>query len=87
MIEAANKQIKYRFLYHQQIADFDDLIKYVQLAVDDYNNRPHNALQGLTPLEVLQGKTVETIARHEQMASAKASRLTENKKTSCCFSF
>jgi len=84
MIEAANKQLKYRFLYHQQLADFDALVKYVQLAVDDYNNRPHNALNGLTPLEVLHGKTIDTIARQQQMAAAKTTRLSENKKIKCC---
>jgi hypothetical protein len=55
MIEAANKQLKYRFLYHRHIPDHEALVKYVTQAVEDYNNRPHNSLHGLTPLEVLHG--------------------------------
>jgi putative transposase len=49
MIEAANKQLKYRFLYHHHIADDDALVKYVEQSVNDYNNRPHHVLHGLTP--------------------------------------
>jgi hypothetical protein len=84
MIEAANKQLKHRFLYYRQIADFDALVQHVQQAVDDYNNRPHNSLGGLTPLEVLHGKTVDTIFLRDQIAAAKATRLMENKKRKCC---
>ncbi|THU40048.1 transposase [Niastella caeni] len=53
MIEAANKQLKYRFLYHHYIADYDALAKYVEQSVNDYNIRPHHVLHGLTPNEVL----------------------------------
>ena len=56
MIEAANKQLKYRFLYHQKINDYSKLDEYVEKAVLDFNNRPHAVLNGLTPIEVLQGK-------------------------------
>jgi hypothetical protein len=34
MIKAANKQIKYRFLYHQSIQTFQELEKYVCQAVE-----------------------------------------------------
>lgn len=84
MIEAANKNIKYRFLYHQSIADHQDLCKYVSLAVEDFNNRPHDVLAGLTPLEVLKGKTVNNVSIHQKMMLAKATRIDENKKVSCC---
>jgi putative transposase len=56
MIEAANKQLKYHFLYHHHIADYDALVKYVELSVNDYNNRSQHVFYGLTPLEVLQGQ-------------------------------
>jgi hypothetical protein len=84
MIEAANKQLKYRFLYHHHIADHNELIKYVHQAVDDYNNRPHHILGGLTPLEVLNGKNVDAQALKAQIATSKAARITENKKEKCC---
>ncbi|MEO8772123.1 MAG: hypothetical protein ABI402_18635 [Ferruginibacter sp.] len=88
MIEAANKNIKYRFLYHQHIADFNELCKYLPLAVDDFNDRPHDVLSGLSPLEALKGITVDKNKLHTNMLLAKAERILQNKKTSCCsFSF
>lgn len=51
MIEAANKNLKYRFLYHKNIADFKSLCNYVKQAVEDYNNRPHDVLNGSHPLK------------------------------------
>ena len=46
MIEAANKQLKYRFLYHKQIQNYEALQKYVKEAIEDFNNRPHRVLNG-----------------------------------------
>ena len=57
MIEAANKQLKYRFLYHQNINNFTKLDEYLNKAILDFNYRPHGVLNGLTPIEVLQGKS------------------------------
>jgi putative transposase len=87
MIEAANKQLKYRFLYHKHIPDFAALETYVQQAVDDHNNRPHHVLHGLTPLEVLNGQKPDPHVYTGQINKARAARLVENKKMSCCFSF
>ena len=84
MIEAANKQIKYRFLYHQTIATFDELENYVQPAVDDYNNRPYSALNGLTPVEVMNGKLPANVNYYEQTKQATQHRIIENKKATCC---
>jgi putative transposase len=85
MIEAANKQLKYRFLYHHHIADYDALVKYVEQSVNDYNNRPHHVLHGLTPFEVLQGQIPNPQAYAEQTQQSKANRLIENKKIKCCY--
>lgn len=84
MIEAANKQLKYRFLYHRSIPDFAALLKFVAQAIEDYNNRPQAALNGLTPLEVLYGKQYDKAGYHAQIIDAKAKRITENKRTTCC---
>lgn len=84
MIEAANKQIKYNFLYHKHIATLTELKTYVHQAIDDYNNRPHNVLSGLTPNEVLKGKMPANVDYAAQLNAAKARRLTENKKLKCC---
>jgi putative transposase len=56
MIEAANKQIKYHFLYHKEILNFEQLENYLLIAVADYNNRPNDAINALTPIEMLNGK-------------------------------
>ena len=85
MIEAANKQLKYRFLYHHHIADYDALVKYVEQSVNDYNNRPQHVLYGLTPFEVLQGQTPNPNAYATKILQAKANRLIENKKNKCCY--
>ena len=85
MIEAANKQLKYRFLYHHHIADYDSLVKHVEQAVNDYNNRPHHALHGLTPNEVLQGAIPNPHAFASNIQQSKANRFIENKKNKCCY--
>ncbi len=85
MIEAVNKQLKYRFLYHHPIANHAALINYLQQAVQDYNNRPHNILNGLTPLEVLDGKTFDRDTCQQQTALARNARIAENKKIQCCY--
>ena len=53
MIEAANKQLKYRYLFTQQLANLDETIKYLGISIPEFNDiRPYGALKGLTPDEV-----------------------------------
>ncbi len=85
MIEAANKQLKYRFLYHHHIADYDALVKYVEQSINDYNNRPHHVLFGLTPSEVLQGQIPTPDKYAELIQQSRTNRLRENKKIKCCY--
>ena len=85
MIEAANKQLKYQFLYHHHIANHDALVKHIEQAVNDYNNRPHHVLHGLTPSEVLQKQIPSPHNYATQIQKAKANRLTENKKVKYCY--
>jgi putative transposase len=47
MIEAANKQLKYRFLYHQKIKDYSSLDQYLQKAIEDFNHPPSCYLEWL----------------------------------------
>jgi hypothetical protein len=86
MIEAANKQLKYRFLYHHHIPDHHALIQYIDNAVLDFNHRPHDVLNGLTPFEVLNGGQFDKAADQQQILMAKESRIAENKKARCCYS-
>ena len=84
MIEAANKQLKYRFLYHQKINDYSKLDAYVEKAILDFNYRPHAVLNGLTPIEVLQGKRYNKAIQNNLLCVAKQTRILENQKMKCC---
>lgn len=84
MIENANKQLKYCFLYHQKIEDFEHLLPFVQKAIEDFNNRPHGVLNGFTPMEVLNGQLPRKIDYSEQLAIAKANRIALNRKIKAC---
>ena len=86
MIEAANKQLKYRFLYHQKIEDFSKLNDYLDRAIEDFNNRPHGVLNGLTPMEVLHGKSYNKEAANNLILLAKQTRIRENQQMKCCAS-
>ncbi|MFT3945717.1 MAG: hypothetical protein QM763_01990 [Agriterribacter sp.] len=84
MIEAANKNLKYHFLYHKHITDFNSLCHWLPEAISDFNNRPHDVLNGLTPLEVLNGKTADKNTATTQRQAAKTERIAQNKQQKCC---
>ncbi len=85
MIEAANKQLKYRFLYCQKISGYPQLEQYVCKAVLDFNNRPHHVLHGLSPMEVLNGKRYDVNIGKKLIQLAKQNRINKNQKLKCCF--
>lgn len=55
MVEAANKILKYRFLYTKPVANSEELIIVLKNAVRNYNHIPNAQLYGSTPNEVLAG--------------------------------
>lgn len=55
MAEAANKILKYRYLFPNNVADTEELTKVLDNALNDYNNMPQKNLCALTPNEVLSG--------------------------------
>ena len=55
MVEAVNKRMKYDFLFRTRLLNIEQTIQYLTWAVEQYNNKPHSALYGLTPLEVFNG--------------------------------
>ncbi|OHD19252.1 MAG: hypothetical protein A2087_10830 [Spirochaetes bacterium GWD1_61_31] len=79
MIEAANKIIKYRYIFNRTIPDLAHLEEVIGAAVKDYNNRPHCALRGLTPEQVYAGKVFDTAAYREQLHQARELRLASNR--------
>jgi len=55
MIEAVNKRLKYDYLFTRDFLDFEETEKFLRFAIDEYNNKPHGSLYGLTPKEVFEG--------------------------------
>jgi len=83
MIEAVNKRIKYDFLFRTELIDFEHTERFLKTAVEQYNNRPHSALFGLTPKEVFYGAIPDKNLFKEQKNQAKLLRKVENKTLSC----
>jgi len=83
MVEAVNKIMKYNFFFRQKLFDFNHVQRYLETAVETYNNRPHYSLYGLTPYEVFHGKIPDKNLFKSQMQQAKILRIAENKAISC----
>lgn len=84
MVEAVNKTIKYQYLFHHDIPDFHALERHLAVAVPDYNTRkPHGALQGRTPEQVLYGKELDLERMQEQMRIARLMRIEVNRQAGC----
>lgn len=83
MVEATNKSMKYRGLFCQPLADYKAVEAFLPKAVDDYNNRPHTALFGLTPYEVFHGAIPDRRRYGLKIAKAMKNRLATNMKIQC----
>jgi putative transposase len=55
MVEAVNKRMKYDFLFTTKLLNIEQTTQYLVYAVEQYNNKPHSSLFGLTPHEVFTG--------------------------------
>ena len=86
MIEAANKILKYRYLYPKTISGMLDLEKELQEAVIDFNAMPNGQLYGFTPNEVLSGAIPSNEGYKEQIHLATFKRMQENRTFNCRFS-
>ena len=79
MIEAANKRMKYDYLFTEELLDFYATKTYLSSAIKSFNNKPLDVLSAYTPLEVLHGavpdknrfKDQTRIAVHERKLSNK----------------
>lgn len=83
MVEAVNKRMKYDFLFRQQLLDFNHTQRFLTVAVEQYNHRPHSALYGLTPYEVFHGRAPDKTLFNPQKEQAKILRKAENIALSC----
>jgi len=83
MVEAVNKRMKYDFLFRAQLLDIEHTQRFLKTAVVQYNNRPHSALHGFTPVEVFNGAKPDKYFFKDQIQQAKLLRIAENKALSC----
>ncbi|MBI2968376.1 MAG: transposase [Bacteroidetes bacterium] len=83
MIEAVNKKIKYEFLFTRSFESYEELVKFLEQSVNEYNNRYHSALYGYTPSEVLNGSVPDKYKFSAQIAQARKERILKNKEQLC----
>jgi transposase InsO family protein len=83
MIEAVNKRMKYDYLFTIDLADYEQTLKYLKWAIEQYNNKPHSALFGLTPTEVYRGKIPDKRMFANDIAEAAIQRKEHNLNQNC----
>jgi len=84
MIESVNKHIKYYYLFKRDLKDLNDTFRYLSNSVDDYNDKPHGKLYGLTPNEMLNGNDPAKDNYQNDIAEARKKRLLQNQSIECC---
>jgi transposase InsO family protein len=85
MIEKYNMDLKYMYLYREQIRNLSQLKKMVDLAVKDHNyTKRMDVLNGQTPYEVYNGIPRKTEWILEQWKQARASRKEKLDRLICC---
>jgi len=83
MVEAANKIIKYRYLFPKPLIDTTELTKTLELAVENYNNMACGVLHGLTPNEVLKAAIPDKHFFKTKIRQAKQDRISTNRNIAC----
>jgi transposase InsO family protein len=79
-IEAINKIVKNAYLNQMTIENGIALEKIMQHIVEDYNNRPHGSLKGLTPTEEY---AIQAVYFNKDFTNAKAQRKSYNQNFYC----
>ena len=85
MVEAVNKHIKYYYLFKKDLKNYQETLNYLKRSIPDYNHKPHGALFGLTPSEVLNGESPSRDLFKEEKTEARKERLIMNQKIECCY--
>jgi transposase InsO family protein len=83
MIEAANKRLKYDFLYRLKPPDFESLVALLPKIMEEYNSKPLHVLHGLTPSEALSGLTPNKTRLQAMISQARQGRRELNRKADC----
>ena len=81
MVDAANKLLKYRYLFPKVVQDGKQLRNVLEKSIHDFNEvRPHGKLGGLTPSEAYQGENVPISFDPEALRT----RIDENRDNNGC---
>ncbi|MBY0432552.1 MAG: hypothetical protein K2U26_00415 [Cyclobacteriaceae bacterium] len=83
LIEAHNKVIKYNYLYRMQVADGVQLKNLITWIANDFNNRPHISLKGLTPNECYANINLDVEFLQLQKKIARVRRKESNQANRC----
>lgn len=84
MVEAVNKHIKYYYLFKKNLKDLNDTRNYLSISIEDYNNKPHGRLYGLTPNETLKGYVPNKDRYKNDIQNARKNRILLNQSIECC---
>lgn len=83
-IEAFNKIIKHQFLLPRNLENRKQLINALAEDVPTYNTiRPQLSLQGNTPKETFEGKTMDTRHYKTHFSEQKRQRMKQNQQNRC----
>lgn len=82
MAESINRKMKYEYWLEPQKYDLEAFKQHTENAVNEYNNRPHGTLKGLTPFEALYNAPASTDYTIEIHIAAQSRRII-NKSDIC----
>jgi putative transposase len=83
-IEAFNKIIKHQFLLPKNIENRKQLLIHLSNDVEIYNSiRPQFSLQGNTPNETFEGKTIDITVYKTHFEQQKSLRISKNQQSKC----
>jgi hypothetical protein len=83
MVESVNKRMKYDYLFTTELLNYEQTVKYLSWAIEQYNCKPHSALFGLTPAEVYNGKIPDKRMFSDDIAAAATQRKEHNLNQNC----
>jgi putative transposase len=83
MIEAANKHLKYGYLFTRDFHNPAELFRNFGDIVFDYNSKPHYALYGLSPSEAAAGIIPDKHLFSSEIETARIMRKAENMTMEC----
>jgi putative transposase len=82
LIEAANKTLKYRYIFRKVIQSEAGFQTIIPASIVDYNDRPHSSKSGLSPNEIYAGKVFDKASYRASLALAHDRRVAKN-RASC----